>query len=123
MYEGDTLAHYGVKGMKWGKRKKYTESRRDYKKRIKKEEASYYQDKAFFLASRAAIGKDGVILNTKFGGDVHRSIVTGEQFYQQLARGRAFDVKSTQIQGIRDSKGEQYVRAALYPDYKKTERR
>ncbi|ADD81020.1 gp022 [Rhodococcus phage ReqiPoco6] len=117
------LAHYGVKGMKWGQRKKHKESKKEYKARTKKELAEYNEKKAFSIASRAAVGKENVIVKTKFGGDTHGSIVTGEQFYQQLARGRAFDIRITEIYATRKAEGEQFTRAALYPAYQKSERR
>lgn len=117
------LAHYGVKGMKWGQRKNYTESKKEYKARTKKELAEYTEKKAFSIASRAAVGKEDIVIATKFGGDVYGSIVTGKQFYEQISRGRAFDVRITEVYATRQSAGEQFVRSELYPKYQKSERR
>jgi len=120
----DFLSHVGVKGMKWGRRKKHTESRKEYHTRTKQEFSKYNERKAHNIFTNASLAGDDVILTTKFAGDKHGSILTGKQFVDRVSKGEAFDVRLTDIQAFKTfPESKTFSRAAGYEPYQKSSRR
>lgn len=120
----DTLAHYGVKGMKWGQRKKHEESRKEYRKRTARESKEFYDKKANALIEASMKKGDQLIIATKLPGDYATTLTTGTQFIQHLQAGGVFDVKTTEIFATQPKKNSQFVENDKpMGTYKKTERR
>lgn len=113
------LVHYGVPGMQWGKTKT-KESRSDYKARVQKEELDFNQKKLDDIFQKAVKSGDKVLIQTRYAGDTVRTITTGKEFVAELSRGRAFDVKVTEIFATQTKEGpyqmtgerNQYVKSA-----------
>lgn len=119
----DFLAHYGVKGMKWGVRKSESkESRKEYRKRIASEKNEYYNNKMSNVVNRASRGGDDVLVKTRYGGDHIQTITTGSEFVKQLSKGAAFDVTLTEIYATKSKDGP-YVITDEVNVYQKTPRR
>lgn len=120
----DELAHYGVKGMKWGVHKKHDESRREYKKRTKQESREFYDKKADALIQASLKKGDQVLIATKLPGDYATTITTGTRFIEHLQRGGVFDVKTTEVFATQPKKNSQFVENDKpIGTYKKSERR
>lgn len=120
----EDLLHYGVKGMKWGKRKaKYTESRKEYKSRVKAERREHEQKKLDnVLKTSQKMGKD-VMIKTRTPGDNAITIATGREFVDYLSKGGVFDARVTDVFATLDKKTGQYVKNEPTPAYQKSQRK
>lgn len=120
----DELAHFGVKGMKWGVHKKHDESRKEYKKRTKQESREFYDKKADALIKASLSKGDKVLIATKLPGDFATTITTGTQFIEHLQKGGVFDVKTTEVFATQPKKNAQFeTNEQPIGTYKKSERR
>lgn len=108
----DFLAHYGVLGMKWGKRKSETRTPRISRKENRKlnAEASqqFYDRKAESIANEAVKKGDRVLVETRFQGDTYHTITTGKEFTKALVEGKAFDIRVTEIMARQPKKNAQF---------------
>lgn len=115
------LAHYGVKGMKWGVRRSSnsgatTISRRQNRKMNKAARKEYNRAKADHILKTVLANKgDDTLIQ------VGRTLVTGEMFVNHALSGGAFNVLHTNIASVRNPKtGElEPYRGKYYGNYKK----
>lgn len=110
------LAHHGVKGQKWGVRRKRDSSgssgsaapKKQSRKEIKKEKAAAQHkanvEKANGLMREAF--KDPTLLIALNG----RTVVTGKEFTDHMSRGGRMEINTTGIFAYRDEKTGGYVR-------------
>ena len=120
----EVLQHYGVKGMRWGVRKKYSESRKEYRSRLNKESTDFYNKKVATILNEVAKKGDKVLIETRMPGDYARTITTGKQFVDHLIGGGAFDVSVTEVFARQGKANTPYVRNDKpIGVYKKSDRR
>ena len=120
----EELLHYGVKGMKWGVRKpKYTESRKEYKSRVKAERREHDEKKLDNVLKTSLEKGNDVLITTRTPGDMAITIATGKEFVDHLSRGGAFDARVTDVFAIKDNKTGQYVQNEPTPAYQKSKRK
>lgn len=105
----DFLAHYGVRGMRWGKRKNYTESRKQYKGRIKSERLTFEQQKLDNVLKTSIKRGEDVLVSTRLPGDTIKTIMTGKQFVEHAMKGGLMDAKATDVFASLDKKQKQFV--------------
>lgn len=133
---GEFLAHYGVKGMRWGRRKaegsgsgnsggsakkeKFTESRREYKKRTKSEAKEFQQKKLERTVKTASEKGDNVLIKTMYA-DGTPTIVSGREFVRDISSGRMFNAKVTDVVAEKRADGVYY--SADIEKYTKSRRR
>ena len=119
----DFLEHYGVAGMKWGKRQRHTEKRRDYKKRIKGERQTHDQEKLTRVLTTSMKKGENVLVRTQLPNDYAVTIMTGKEFVERAGRGALLNAKTTDIFATLDKKKQQFVLNEPTPDYTPSERR
>lgn len=105
----DFLAHFGVKGMRWGQRKKFTESRKQYKGRVKAERTSFEQQKLDNVLKTSIRKGEDVLVSTRIPGDTVKTIMTGKQFVERAIAGGLMDSRSTDVFATLDKKQKQFV--------------
>lgn len=121
----EDLAHFGVKGMRWGHRKTKDlpshsgapKTAEPVKKKSRKEvRAINRQGRAEFDQARVdkvlkeAIKKgDNVLIKTNMPYDQYPTIMSGKEFTTYLSRGGAFDIRMTDIYATKDAKAGAYV--------------
>lgn len=98
------LKHYGVKGMKWGVRKKRDggtsskpkkQSRRQRRKEERRARAEAQQKRAMETLDLAAKNPTSIVkVRTQYG----TYLTTGEEFVNYAANGGAFDIRTLAIQ-------------------------
>jgi hypothetical protein len=111
------LAHYGVKGMRWGHRKPDDSGGAAPKKRSRKElravnkagREKFNQDRADKVLGAALKKGDGVLIKTHMPYDQYPTIMSGKEFTTYLSRGGAFDIRMTDIYATKDEKAGTYV--------------
>lgn len=127
----DFLSHYGVKGMRWGVRKakgssdpsgSRKESRKEYRSRIKQERSEFYNKKMSTIVDKAAKDGDNVMIKTLYAGDLSQTVTTGTDFVKQLSKGRAFDVRATEVFATKTADGP-YQMTGDQNIYQKSKRR
>lgn len=127
----DFLAHYGVKGMKWGRRKaegssdssgSSKESRKEYRSRVKQEKNEFYNKKMSSIVDKAAKDGDDVMIKTLYAGETYQTVTTGSDFVKQLSKGRAFDVTVTEVYATKTADGP-YQMTGDRNVYQKSKRR
>lgn len=118
------LEHYGVRGMKWGKRSGgHTEKRRDYKRRIVSERQAHEQEKLSKVLTTSMKKGENVLVKTQLQGDYVPTIMTGKQFVETASRGALLNAKTTDVFATLDKKLGQFVLNEATPDYVPSERR
>lgn len=110
------LAHYGVKGMKWGVRKKRDgssdsggsdsgrssskpkkQSRRQRRKEERRARAEAQQKRAAEIMEQAANNPTSIVkVRTQYG----TFLTSGEEFVNFAINGGAFDISTLQIYGV-----------------------
>ena len=118
------LAHYGVQGMKWGKRKGHTEKRRDYKARIKGERQAFEQAHLNKVLTTSMKKGEDVLVKTQLPNDYATTIMTGKQFVEMVGRGALLSARTTDVFATLDKKNQQFVlNETPTPQYTPSERR
>lgn len=110
----EALAHFGVKGMKWGVRKSDESgggkiTRKQNRQMNREASAKFYADKATMLYNEGKKHGDRILIETRVPGDYAVTVMTGKEFARGLERGGAFDVKTTEIFARQPKAGEQFV--------------
>lgn len=103
------LEHFGVKGMKWGKRQGPTEKRRDYKARVKQERQEFEQKHLSKVLTTSMKKGEDVLVKTQTQGDYAATIMTGKQFVELAGRGALLSAKTTDIFATLDTDAGQFV--------------
>lgn len=100
----DFLAHYGVLGMQWGKRKAKTATvKKLSRKEIRADRDAFYQNKASSLVAKAL--KDPTTLISLNTGGLVPTIVTGKAFVEHLSQGGAMSLKYTDVYATKQGDG------------------
>ena len=101
------LAHYGIKGMKWGVRKAdgggsskpKKQSRRQRRKEERRARAEAQQKRAAEIMEQAANNPTSTVkVRTQYG----TFLTSGEEFVNFAINGGAFDIYTLQIYGVEE---------------------
>ena len=132
------LAHYGVKGMKWGQRKqdggiasgsssfgskkpdlstlsggetvsKKDFSRKEVKRANKANKEAYDLKKTEETYAEAKSGGERVLVKSRAAGDYADTVMTGKEFVSYVESGGSLDVASTRVFARQAAEGEQFV--------------
>lgn len=123
------LAHYGVKGMKWGVRKRSGDSsgssekrlsRKDFKAKVSSEKAAFYENKASRILDEAS--KDPKTLISIKTAGTYPTVVTGKEFVSYLSSGGSFDIRATDVYARRTAEGPYALNTSMNQQYKKPKR-
>lgn len=130
------LAHFGVKGMKWGKRKGENSSvtagasLAQAPKRLSKKEVRQINRDGQNDHDKARVQKvfdesykkgEKVLVSTMMQGDYAKTIMTGKQFVEHAMTGGAVNARSTDIYAERRS-GQYELRDNSNSEYQKVKR-
>lgn len=102
----DFLAHYGVKGMKWGKRRAERRAQEDADRAGKQE---YDRKKLDEVYSESKKKGEKVLVKSRAAGDYADTVMTGKQFVDYVERGGVVDAASTRIFARQAKAGEQFI--------------
>lgn len=109
------LEHYGVKGMKWGRRRtdaqlgKAKISRKENKRLNSEAKAKFDQKKAKSILKESAKKGDRVLVETQYAGDPYKTLTTGTEFVNAMTQGKAFNLDATEVFARQAREGEQFV--------------
>ena len=110
------ITHYGVKGMKWGVRKKI--SRRENRRLNKEARLEFRTKKAEYLYKHAKTSGEKTLILVALQNNIS-TIVNGKQFADHLERGGSFDVRMSEVFADRKGKGAFEKNTNYIGDYKK----
>lgn len=128
MTQSTELAHYGVKGMKWGRRRggdsssgggEKRLSRKEHRAKVKQDKAEFYQKKADNLLKEVL--KEPISLVAVRDRSGQTTIATGKEFMDFAAKGGMFDIRYTDIYARPTSEGYQ-INADMNTRYKAPKR-
>ena len=100
------LAHYGVKGMKWGVTKSDYRSmskadRKQYRKKTLKERSKTFKEarekNLQLVADTSAKNGKEVFVKTRLAGDQYPTLMTGSEFTKHISKQGVFDANMTEI--------------------------
>lgn len=122
------LEHYGVKGMKWGKRGSgrggHSEKRGEYKARIRSERQAYEQAHLSRVITTSMKKGEDVLVKTQLPNDYAVTVMTGKQFVEMAGRGQLLNARTTDVFATLDKKLGQFVlNENPDPGYTPSERR
>lgn len=108
----DYLAHFGVKGMRWGVRKANDSSTPKVSRRQQKKEAKRAAKQARFEADQkkatmlldAALKDPEILINLN-----NNIVVTGKEFVDHMSNGGLMNVRTTTVFAQKDKQSGQYV--------------
>ena len=110
----DALAHFGVKGMRWGQRKAQESTGGGTRKATRAEKRAHQekfnQEKGDRLIKTAQ--KDPEVLIKLKTQDPYPVIVTGKEFIQHLSNGGVMDIRASDVYAKLDKKEGGYVQQA-----------
>ena len=109
----DELLHYGVKGMKWGRRKSDIPSRKELKRLNKEQELKFYAEKTKETYKDAQKNPDNVYL-TKDPVKGNAAYITGADLVKHLDSGGALNTKYTDLAGKVNKDGSFNIAEGLY---------
>ena len=113
MFE-DELAHFGVKGMRWGVRKAQPTgskrlSRKEVRKINKEGKTNFYLDRTNRALATAQQDPSALIRTRTNLKNPYPMVLTGKEFFDHALRGGVFDVRMTAIYATKSSENGQYV--------------
>lgn len=126
--EPGSLEHYGVKGMRWGRKSAGDKGSSDSPRVTRKQNRQmnrearkkFDQKKADAIIGEAIRRGDNVLIKTLQYGDSVPTIVTGKEFTNHMARGGAMNVRATEVYARRNSdKGQFEINDKVIGSYKK----
>ena len=125
-FAGDFIEHFGVKGMKWGRRKAEGTSaaapssnpKKLTSKERKFEEVEFYNQKIGKIVFEALSDPD-VLIKTRLQGSSYPTVVTGREFVDFVSRSGAFDASITEVYARKDGAGPYIVNDAIIGEYKR----
>ena len=114
----DELDHHGVKGMRWGRRKKRTstsdtgtsKSKASKKKltraEVRAERNAFYMARSERAVDTALRKKGDTFIYTSSSPKVRGIVMTGSEFIEYISKGGAFDTRVTRVYATKDESGK-----------------
>ena len=110
--------HHGVKGMRWGRRKKRTstsdtgtsKSKASKKKltraEVRAERNAFYMARSERAVDTALRKKGDTLIYTSTSPKVRGIVMSGNEFIDHISKGGAFDTRVTRVYATKDESGQ-----------------
>ena len=132
----DFLEHFGVKGMKWGKRKAEggtsSESNSASTKRLSRKEVrkinregqrAHDTKRVNDVLAESLKKGDDILVSTMFAGETYKTILTGKEFAERAAAGSHINARMTDVFASKKSGDNPYeLRDNSQANYQKVKR-